>query len=72
MTTITVEKVPQSIVKKYWTNIDYKAYNKYILKDKMTAIKNVFYDPKNDSYWPFEWEQAISFLKLLDHNEKEV
>ncbi len=67
MTTITVEKVPQSIIKKYGTNIDYKTYNKYILKDKITALKNAFYNPKKDSYWPFEWEQAISFLKLLDH-----
>ena len=54
MTTITVEKVPQNIVKKYGTNIDYKSYNKYILKDKITALKNAFYNPKNDSYGPFE------------------
>ncbi|MEI6118001.1 MAG: hypothetical protein WCP92_01785 [bacterium] len=50
MTTITVEKVPQSIIKKYGTNIDYKTYNKYILKDKITALKNAFYNPKKDSY----------------------
>ena len=50
MTTITIEKVPQSIVKKYGTNIDYKAYNMYILKEKITAIKKAFYNPKKDSY----------------------
>ena len=67
MTTITVEKVPQSIVKRYGTSMDYKTYNKYILKEKITALKNAFYNPKNESYGPFEWEQAINFLKLLDH-----
>lgn len=67
MNTITVEKVPQNVVKRYWTSIDYKIYNKYILKEKIKAIKNAFYDSKNDSYWPFEWEQAIKFLKVLDY-----
>jgi len=67
MTTITVEKVPLTIVKKYWTTIDYKVYNKYILKDKILSLKNAFYDSKTDSYWPFEWEQAINFLKVLDY-----
>lgn len=67
MTTITLDKVPQSIVKRYGTSIDYKAYNKYILKDKINALKNAFYDPQNDSYGPFEWEQAIKFLKVLDY-----
>lgn len=67
MTTITLEKVPQSITKKYGTNIDYKSYNKYILKEKIAGLKNAFYDPKNNSYWPFEWEQAINFLKVLDY-----
>ena len=50
MTTITIEKVPQSIVNRYGTNIDYKSYNKYILKDKLRALKEAFYNPKNDSY----------------------
>ena len=50
MTTITVEKVPQSIVKKYGTNIDYKEYNRHILKEKITQVKNAFFNPKTNSY----------------------
>lgn len=68
MNEVTVlEKVPKAIRYRLGNHIDYKAPKRTILLEKVEKMKSFFYNKENDSYWPFEWKQAIQFLDLLDY-----
>ncbi|EKD66038.1 MAG: hypothetical protein ACD_49C00067G0024 [uncultured bacterium (gcode 4)] len=67
MATIEIENAP----------VTYKvSYSDCILieKDKLSEginrLKESFYNPDRETYWPFEDEDAISFLKLLDYEDR--
>ena len=38
------------------------------------TIKDIktFYNEKDETYWIFEWKDAISFLKFLDEENKSL
>ena len=75
MATITIENVPENIVKLYGTNINYeKITNSFLPKKRIInrlkwlskeEIENKFYNKEDDSYWPFVWEENSTFLKSL-------
>ena len=51
-------------------NSNYILINKNKLSEWIQRLKDSFYNEKKDNYWPFEWEQAISFLNLLDYEDR--
>jgi len=72
MATIIIENVPENIVKIYGTKVSYdnikssfipkkREFNrlKWLSKDE---IEKKFYNEKDESYWHFVWEEAITFL----------
>ena len=75
MATLIIENVPESIIKLYWTKITYDKIKTSFLSKKgvlnrlewlsKKEIKKNFYDEKNESYWPFVWEENATFLKSL-------
>jgi len=36
----------------------------------LKILKNKFYNPETETYWTFEWEEAISFLNILDYEDR--
>lgn len=74
MATITIENVPDNIVKAFWTNVNYKKITESFLPKKriinrlkglsLSEIEEQFYDKKDDTYWPFVNEQE--FITFLD------
>ena len=73
MATITIENVPESVVKTFGTNINYNNITSSFIPKKRQInrlkwlskeeIEEKFYDKKDDTYWPFVWvEESISFL----------
>jgi len=67
MSTITIEKAPKSYVIDYW---DCVILEKNKLTEWIKKIKDFYYNEKDETYWIFEWKDAISFLKLLDYEDK--
>ena len=75
MANIIVENVPENIIKLYWTNVIYDNIDSSFIpkKRKINRLKWLskeeidkdFYDEKNETYWPFIWEENITFLKSL-------
>jgi hypothetical protein len=67
MATIKVEKAPKSYKLNYSDCIILEKWN---LTEGIKRIKDFYYDKNDETYWPFEWEDAISFLNLLDYEDK--
>jgi len=67
MSTITIEKAPKSYKINYSDCIVVEKSN---LTENINKIKDFYYNKKEETYWPFEWKDAISFLKLLDYEDK--
>ena len=67
MSTIIIENAPKNYTMNYSDCIIIK---KSKLTDWLKQIIESNYDSKNETYWPFEWEEAINFLKLLDYEDK--
>lgn len=69
MATITIENVPETLVKKYYkTTFSYNEVMfepKKIEKDPTIRLQKLIEDPENISFWPFEWEDITNFLKSL-------
>lgn len=64
---IIIEKSPKS----YTLNYDECViFEKWKLTEWIKKLKAFYYNKKDESYGPFEWEDAISFLKLLDYENK--
>lgn len=69
MATITIENVPETIVKKF--NKTVFSYNEVIFntsrkrKDPTIKLQKLVNDQKNISYWPFQWAEVDTFLKNL-------
>ncbi len=74
MATITIENVPDNIVKAFWTNVNYKKITESFLPKKrfvnrlkwlsVSEIETKFYDKEKDTYWPFMNE--LEFITFLD------
>ena len=67
MSTITLENAPKTY------KLDYSDYILVKKNDIWWAIKEfkkVFYNEKKETYWPFEDEEAINFLKMLDYEDR--
>ncbi len=67
MSTITIEKAPKSYKINY---SDCVILEKNKLSEWIKKIKKFYYDSKKETYWTFEWEDAVSFLKLLDYEDR--
>ena len=69
MSTTTIKNAPKS----FWKEIDYDEYiifKKEGLKGGIKKIKELYFNKKTNSYWPFEWEDAINFLNLIDYEDR--
>ena len=67
MSTTLIEGAPKELGKK----ISYKDYF-VIPRERLEnpeRLSELFYNKKTDSYWPFEWKEAVDFLKLLDYED---
>jgi len=67
MSTITIEKSPITKTINYSDCIIVDTKN---LTQWLKDLKNKFYNPETETYWSFKWEEAISFLKILDYEDR--
>jgi len=67
MSNIIIEWAPVWYKVNYW---DCVVLEKNKLTEGVEKVKNFYYNSKKETYWPFEWEDAISFLKLLDYEDR--
>ncbi len=70
MTTITIENVPDNVVKRLWNKVSFTSINitkkrVYTKKDPTIMLQKLVDDPENISYGPFEWEEVSNYLKGL-------
>lgn len=65
MSTTLIEDAPKELGTKISYN-DYFVIPRERLRNPK-KLSDLFYDSANDSYGPFEWEEAINFLQLLDN-----
>jgi hypothetical protein len=74
MATITIENVPESIVKTYGEHLSYERLTSSFIPKKRRVdrlkglskeeVEKHFYDGKNETYWPFKDGEAITFLEI--------
>ena len=67
MANITIENAPKA------QKIDYSdciVIEKNRLSEWIQKLKNSFYNKEKETYWPFENEEAIIFLNLLDYEDR--
>lgn len=68
MATITIENVPETFIKKFWTKVSFSTISIskkriYTKKDPTIRLQKMVEDPENISYWPFDnVNDAINFL----------
>jgi len=67
MSTITIEGSP---VTKTINYTDCIVIQKNNITEWLKELKNKFYNKDTETYWSFEWEEAISFLKVLDYEDR--
>ena len=67
MSNIVIEWAPVSYKINYW---DCVILEKNKLTEWINRMKDFYYNPSKETYWPFEWEEAISFLKILDYEDR--
>lgn len=74
MATITIEDVPENVIKSFGKNVSYKCINLSFLPKKRKQVNRLiwlskeeiekkFYNKKEQIFWPFEWEENSTFLK---------
>jgi hypothetical protein len=67
MSAITIENSP---ITKTINYRDCIIVDKKNLTQWLKDLKNKFYNSEFETYWSFEWEEAISFLKILDYENR--
>lgn len=65
MATLTIENVPDKLIKNLWTTVSFENVKIIKRKDPTIRLQRLMDDPENISYWPFEWEEINNYLKNL-------
>lgn len=66
MSTITIKNSP---INKTMAYTDCIIIEKNNISAWLNLLKQNFYDSKKETYGPFEWKDAISFLNILDYED---
>lgn len=67
MSTIIIEN-QSKITKNIFTSTE--SIQKIKISEWINLLKKSFYNQDRETYWPFEDEEAINFLKLLDYEDR--